>query len=69
MGGMLQNTMEWYGMAYFGEAGPPLWLFERNLSKSLDRGRVDLIYAAAPRAFESIAQYRDRCQDCQGEGE
>ena len=59
----------WYGMAYFGEAGPPLWLFERNLSKSLDRGRVDLIYAAAPRAFESIAQYRDRCQDCQGEGE
>ena len=34
----------------------PLWLFERNLSKSLDRGRVDLIYAAAPRAFESFSQ-------------
>ena len=59
------NGMVWHTLVK--EA--PLWLFERNLSKSLDRGRVNLIYAAAPRAFESIAQYRDRCQDCQGEGE
>ena len=66
--GFVQNSLVLHGMVYFGVAAP-LWLFERNLSKILDRGRVDLIYAAAPRAFDSISQYRDHCQDCQGEGE